>query len=146
MMRDTMLSSETGVEGKGELVHKAQGKKRSSLYMVYLLSEGVTVPDEKKQNSVHRVSWGFSWQVGSTGQAIQLKLQPESPDSGLEPVFQLSKLPDDYLLTMESVVCSQSIPDTAVRVKWESVGQRQVRGNVAVIDVGAWGSFNGPSG
>ncbi|MCE3214882.1 hypothetical protein HAX54_000203, partial [Datura stramonium] len=32
---------------KGNLII-ARGKKQSSLYMVYLLSEGVTVPDQKR--------------------------------------------------------------------------------------------------
>ncbi|MCE5167428.1 hypothetical protein HAX54_001664, partial [Datura stramonium] len=53
---------------------------------------------------------------------------------------------DDYLLTMESVVCSQSIPGFGSSCKWESVGTEDESGAVlAVTDVGAWGSFNRPS-
>ncbi|MCE5167186.1 hypothetical protein HAX54_041675, partial [Datura stramonium] len=60
------------------------------------------------------------------------------------PAVKIS--PDDYLLTMESVVCSQSIPRFGSSCKWESVGTEDESGAVlAMTDVGAWGSFNGPS-
>ncbi|MCD9642569.1 hypothetical protein HAX54_029442 [Datura stramonium] len=46
--------------------------------------------------------------------------------------------PNDYLLIMESVVCSQSIPGSDNSCKWESVGTEDESGAVlAVTDVGA---------
>ncbi|MCE5167666.1 hypothetical protein HAX54_015698, partial [Datura stramonium] len=42
------------------------------------------------------------------------------------PAFKVS--PDDYLLTMESVVCSQSIPGSGSSCKWESVGTEDESG------------------
>ncbi|MCE2055812.1 hypothetical protein HAX54_043475 [Datura stramonium] len=115
--------------------------------MVYLLSEGVTVLDQKRnkirftesreqkkvrfagdkliatgQIQVERAWKGSSKPVRvfvavGVPEVSQLKLQPESPDR-----FGSS-------------------------CKWESVGTEDESGAVlAVTDVGAWGSFNGPSG
>ncbi|MCD7452288.1 hypothetical protein HAX54_016120 [Datura stramonium] len=147
--------------------------------MVYLLFDGVTVPDQKRnkirftesrgqkkvcfagdkpratgQIQVER-AWkgsgklvrGFRGRGSTDSQPVKASARVTRQWVKRTNVLAVKVSPDDYLLTMESVVCSQSIPGSDSSCKWELVGTEDESGTVlAVTDVGAWGSFNGPSG
>ncbi|MCD7471280.1 hypothetical protein HAX54_011615 [Datura stramonium] len=135
---------------KGNLVIDRE-KKRSSLYMVYLPSEGVTVPDQKRNKirftKSRKPVRGFRGNGSTDSQPVEALARVTRQWVKRTSVPAVKVSPDDYLLIMESVVCSQSIPGFGSSCKWESVGTEDESGAVLVVtDVGAWGSFNGPSG
>ncbi|VFQ79216.1 unnamed protein product [Cuscuta campestris] len=149
---------------KGNLV-MACGRKRGSLYMVELLSEGVTVPVQKKNEVRFTESRGQNKVVcarekpRATGQTQDERAWKGSrrPVRGIcgsgisrgasaklprrqwvrrTSIPAVGTSPENFLLSMESV-CSQDVPGSgSVRLQWEPVGTEDESGaDVAVTDV-----------
>ncbi|VFR01024.1 unnamed protein product [Cuscuta campestris] len=149
---------------KGNLVI-ARGKKRGSLYMVGLPSEGVTVPVQKRNKVRFTESRGQNKVVyarekpRATGQTQDERAWKGSrgPVRGIygsgssrgasaklprrqwvrrTSIPSVGTSPENFLLSMESV-CSQDIPGSgSVRPQWEPVGTEDESGtDFAVTDV-----------
>ncbi|VFQ99810.1 unnamed protein product [Cuscuta campestris] len=149
---------------KGNLV-MARGRKRGSLYMVELPSEGVTVPVQKKNEVRFTESRGQNKVVcarekpRATGQTQDERAWKGSrgPVRGIcgsgssrgasakfprrqwvrrTSIPAVGTSPENFLLSMENV-CSQDVPGSgSVRLQWEPVGTEDESGaDFAVTDV-----------
>ncbi|KAL4554254.1 hypothetical protein LXL04_039612 [Taraxacum kok-saghyz] len=133
---------------KGNLVI-ARGRKRGSLYMVSLPSEGVTVSEQKKNKIRFIESRGQKKVCFADGKPrVTGQIQVERVWNGSEKPVKgihssgskgcaLARIPrrqwvkktsipsvkvsPDYLPHMESVVCSQDIPGSGSSFQWEPV-------------------------
>jgi len=141
---------------KGNLV-MARRRKRGSLYMFGLLSEGVTVPvrninkvrftesrgqkrvvfTREKPRATYQIQDERAWEgsvrpvrgIIAVGAWVVLQLM-FLDDNGLgEPEFQLLKHLQKILVSME-YVCSQAIPRSDSSYKWKPVGTED--GSIAV--------------
>lgn len=127
----------------------ARGHKRGSLYMVSLPSEGVTVPVQKKtkvrfiesrrQKKVcfadgkPRVTGQIQVERVWNGSEIPVKGIHSSGSKGCvsariprtqwvkKTSIPSVKISPDYLLHMESVICSQDVPGSGSSFQWEPV-------------------------
>ncbi|VFQ99791.1 unnamed protein product [Cuscuta campestris] len=149
---------------KGNLV-MARGRKRGSLYMVELPSEGVTVPVQKKnevrftesrgQNKVvcarekpraightqDERAWKGSRRLvkgicGSGSSRCASAKLPRRQWVRRTSIPAVGTSPENFLLSTE-IVCSQDVPGSgSVRLQWEPVGTKDESGaDFAVTDV-----------
>jgi len=143
---------------KGNLV-MARGRKRGSLYMVRLLSEGVTVPVRKinkvrftesrgqkrvvftreKPRATGQIQDELAWKgsgrpvrgtYGSGSTGRALAKVPRRQWVRRTSIPVVETSPENFLLNMESV-CSQVVPGFDSSCKWEPVGTK----NESVADV-----------
>ncbi|VFQ95516.1 unnamed protein product [Cuscuta campestris] len=108
---------------KGNLV-MARGRKRGSLYMVELPSEGVTVPIQKKNEVRFTESRGQKkvFYARKKPRATGHTQDERARKGSMRPVRE------NFLLSME-IVCSQDVPGSgSACVQWEPVGTEDESG------------------
>ncbi|KAD5803039.1 hypothetical protein E3N88_14399 [Mikania micrantha] len=128
---------------KGNLV-MARGKKKGSLYLINISSEGVTVPNECAWKDSSKTVRGLCGS-GSTGCVSTRVHKRQWVKRTSVPVDKISLV--NHLLKKESVVCSWDISGSGSSFQWEKIeiqfGSVAVRAMSDKLKLD--GSFNVPS-